>query len=152
MRRAVVIAITAGLLAGAVVGPAEAKKKKPVTFSAEGSLMIGNPGDLNEAGLARQEFLATCGVPTSQGVDGYVVELDDKISAVNANVEVTGSDATGSYDLDVYFYDDACTSMGGSSTGASDEFTVMPAGTRYAFVSAFLGAEIVFEFKATQLK
>ena len=57
MRRALVVALTVGLLAGLVAGPADAKKKKkkpPVTFEAEGALLTANPGDLNGAGVTRQ--------------------------------------------------------------------------------------------------
>ena len=153
MRRAVVVAVTLGLLAGAAVAPAEAKKKKkPVTFSAEGSLLLGNPGDLNDAGATRQEFLAQCAVPATQGVDGYVIELDDKISAVNSDVGVTGTDAAGLYDLDMYFFNEECTPTGSFSTEASDEYGVMAPGTKYVLITAFTGLEITFKFEATESK
>lgn len=157
MRRAIVVALTLGLLAGAAVAPAEAAKKKkkkkpPVTFQAEGSLITANPGDLNGAGITRQEFLATCAVPVSQGLDGYVIELDEAISAVTAEVQVTGADASGMHDLDLYFFDESCASTGESSTEAADEFGTMVAGTKYVLVTAFLGTEITFELEATELK
>lgn len=155
MRRAVVVAVTLGLLAGAAVAPAEAKKKKkkaPVTFSAEGSLVLGNPGDLNDAGVTRQEFLAGCAVPATQGLDGYVIELDDQISAVSSDVQVSGADAAGLYDLDMYFFDDSCSSTGSFSTEASDEFGTMLPGTKYVLVTAFTGLEITFKFEATETR
>ena len=153
LRRAVVVAVTLGLLAGAAVAPAEAKKKKkPVTFSAEGSLVLGNPGDLNDAGVTRQEFLAGCAVPATQGLDGYVIELDDKISAVSSDVQVSGGDAAGLYDLDMYFFDEECTPTGSYSTAASDEFGLMLPGSKYVLVTAFTGLEITFKFEATESK
>lgn len=156
MRRAIVVAVTLGLLAGAAVAPAEAKKKKkkkpPVTFQTEGSLVTANPGDLNGAGVTRQEFLAQCAVPASQGFDGYVIELDDKISAVTAEVQVTGTDVTGSHDLDLYFFNEACDPTGESSTEAADEFGTMIAGTKYVLVTAFIGTDITFTFDATEIK
>jgi hypothetical protein len=156
LRRAVVIAITLGLLAGAAVAPAEAKKKRkkaPVTFKAEGSVTIANPGDLGGAGITRSEFRAQCAVPlVSQGVDGFVIELDEKISAVNSMFQVTGTDATGMHDLDVYLFDDGCDETGESSTEAADEFGTMVAGTKYVLVTAFMGAEINFTFEAEEMK
>ena len=155
LRRAVVVAVTLGLLAGAAVAPAEAKKKKkkaPVTFTAEGSFALGNPGDLNDAGITRQEFLAQCAVPATQGLDGFVIELDDKISAVTSNAQVTGGDASGMHDLDLYFFDDACAPTGSSSTAAADEFGVMPAGTQYVLVTAFTGLEVTFSFEAIEIR
>lgn len=157
MRKTLIVAVVIGLLAGALVGPAQAKKKKgkkkaPVTFTADGTLAIGNPGDLNEAGIVRQEFLATCAVPASQGLDGYVIEVSEEISKVTSEAKLSGSDATGMYDLDMYFYDDACASKGSSSTAESDEFGFMPAGTKYVFVSAFMGAEVAFTFEAIETK
>ena len=150
------VALTVGLLAGALVNPADAKKKKkknpPVTFEAEGSLLTANPGDLNGAGVTRQEFMATCGVPVTQGLDGFVIELDDAISAVTSTAEVTGTDASGMHDLDLYFFDDGCVPTGESSTEASDEVGVMPAGSKYVLVTAFLGTEITFTFEATELQ
>lgn len=154
MRRAVVVAVTLGLLAGAAVAPAEAKKKKkkPVTFSAEGSLILGNPGDLNDAGITRQEFLAQCAVPATQGVDGFVIELDEKISAVTSDVGVSGTDAAGLHDLDMYFYDESCSPTGSFSTEASDEYGVMFPGTKYVLVTAFTGLEVTFKFEAVESK
>ena len=156
MRRAIVVAVTLGLLAGAAVAPAEAKKKKkkkpPVTFQAEGSLITSNPGDLNGAGITRNEFTAQCAIPASQGLDGFVIELDEKISAVTSMVQVTGTDATGMHDLDLYFFDDGCGATGESSTEAADEFGTMVAGTKYVLVTAFTGAEIAFTFEAEEMK
>ena len=91
-------------------------------------------------------------MPVTQGLDGFVIELDDAISAVTATAEVTGTDVSGMHDLDLYFFDDGCVATGESSTEASDEVGVMPAGTRYILVTAFLGTEITFNFKATELR
>lgn len=156
MRRAIVVAVTLGLLAGAAVGPADAKKKKkkktPVTFESEGSLLTANPGDLNGVGITRQEFLATCGAPVTQGLDGFVIELDDSISAVTSEVQVTGTDASGMHDLDLYFFDESCGFQGEASTDAADETGVMVPGVRYVLVTAFFGTNIDFTLEAKELR
>lgn len=155
MRRAIALALVLGLLGALSVSPALAKKKKakpPITFEAAGTVALGNPGGLNDASLTGNEFTNTCAIPASQGVDGFVVELSEEISKVTSTVLVSGSDATGSYDLDMYFYSAECSPMGSASTEASDEFGAFPAGTKYVLVNAFVGAQIEFKLTATEQK
>lgn len=156
MRRTVLVALVVCLVGSALLVPAEAKKKPkrpPATFSESGSLAIGHPGDLvDEVNVTRQAFVQTCAVPPSQGTDGYVIALPDEISAVNADVSIVGADATGFHDLDIFFFDEGCAPRGSISTDAVDEMGPMPAGTRYVLVTAFVGVEIMFEFKATERK
>ncbi|MDQ3953021.1 MAG: hypothetical protein M3279_08680 [Actinomycetota bacterium] len=154
MRRSLMTGLVACLLVGAIVAPAEAGKKKkpkkpPVTFEESGSLALGHPGTVEaENGIARAEFLQSCSIPASQGTDGYVIALPPEITAVNSNATLSGGDATGFHDLDMYFFDETCSPNGALSTDAVDEFGLMPAGTSYVLVSAWLGAEITFDFKA----
>ena len=155
MRRALVIALVLSLLGGAMVGAADAKKKKkkaaPITFEASGSFHIGNPTDFQAgAGITRNEFLNTCAIPASQGVDGYVIELSEEISKVAALVTISGSDATGMHDLDGYFFSEDCSPLGEASTAAADEVGAFPPGTKYVLVSAFFGMELVFDLEAVQ--
>ena len=154
MRRPLVAGLAACLLLGAAMAPATAAKKKkpkkpPVTFEESGSLAIGHPGDVEaEASITRTAFLQSCAVPPSQGTDGYVIALPPEITAANSNVSLSGGDATGVHDLDMYFFDESCSSTGAISTTEVDEFGLMPAGTSYVLVSAYLGVEITFDFKA----
>jgi hypothetical protein len=155
VRRSLVVALSLSLLGGALMAPAEAKKKPkprpPVTFEASGTIALGNPGDFfAEVNVTRQAFLQSCAVPPSQGTDGYVITLPDEISAVAADVSITGTDAAGVHDLDIFFFDDACSPVGSVNTDAVDEFGPMPAGARYVLVTAFFGVELTFDFKATE--
>jgi hypothetical protein len=153
MRRPLIGVLTACLLVGAAVGPAEAKKKPrkpaPVSFEESGSVALGHPGDLvGEANATRTAFLNSCAVPPSQGTDGYVIALPPEVTATNTNVTIAGGDLTGLHDLDMFFYDESCSPVGALSSELSDEFGLMPAGTSYVLVTAFAGVEITFDFKA----
>lgn len=143
------------LLGGALVAPADAakKKKKPIKYSATGTLAISNPGDFEAgAGITRNEFLNSCAIPQSQGLDGYVIELPAKVSKVNSNVELSGTDALGILDLDMYFFSATCDSTGEVSTPAPAEAGLMAAGTKYVLVSAYFGAEVDFTFSSVSTK
>lgn len=158
MRRVLVLVLALSLLAGASLAPAGAKKKKkkkpaPITFEASGSFMLPNPADYtNEASITRNEFVATCAIPATQGLDGYVVELSDEISKVSAQVGVTGSDAGVGHDLDMYFFSAECAPTGSASTETQDEIGIFPAGTKYVLVTAFVGLQIEFDLAATEIQ
>ncbi len=154
MRKALSALVILCVATGALAAPAAAKKrkpKKPVTFEASGSFLLSNPGDFAaDTGITRNEFAQTCAVPTTQGLDGFVIELSNKISAVNANVVLAGGDVTGAHDLDMYFYDAECNATGAASTEASDEMGMFAAGTRWVVVTAFAGVELEFTLNAEE--
>lgn len=157
MRRAIAFALIVGLIGALSVSPAMAKKKKkapppPVTFEASGSFAISNPGGPDGATITGNEFTNTCAIPATQGVDGFVVELSDEISKVTSTVQVSGSDALGIHDLDMYFFSEDCASTGSASTEVADEIGAFPAGTKYVFVSAYFGAQLEFKLTATEMR
>ena len=156
MRRPLIGALTACLLVGVAMAPAEAKKRKPkppVTYEESGSVALGHPGDVSgELNVTRTAFLETCAIPPSQGTDGYVIALPPEITAVPSEVTIAGGDATGFHDLDIHFFDESCGSLGAISTDATDEIGPMPQGTSFVLVTAFLGVEITFDFKATETR
>ena len=156
MRRLTALVLVLGLLATFSAAPALAKKKKkakpPITFEASGSFAIANPASLEGASITGNEFVETCAIPVSQGLDGYVVELSDEISKVLAAVQVSGGDATGIYDLDMYFFSADCAALGAASTADSDEAGAFPAGTKYVLVNAFWGVQVEFELTATEMR
>jgi hypothetical protein len=161
------IAMTAALLVVGLItgiGPAQAKSQPPVTFEASGSFALGVPVQRDEWWtITGAEFEHTCSIPASQGVDGYVVELSDAISAVTSTVLVSGSDATGfGHDFDMYFFDAHCASTGASTNNSTDkrppgsnygdERGVFPAGTKYVLVTAGGGPGLEFTLSATEMR
>ena len=153
MRRAIAFALIVGLLGAVSAAPAIAKKKKkPITFEASGAFAVGHPASFFEVSITGSELTNTCAIPASQGTDGYVVELSEEISKVAANVSVSGGDATGTYDLDMYFFNADCSPMGAASTAESNEVGAIGPGTKYILVNSFMGAEITFDLVATEIQ
>lgn len=165
VKKLLVLGLTATLVAGALVMPAEAKKKKkkvkpPVTFEASGSFAMSDGVWVGgHWSITGNEFRNTCSIPASQGVDGYVVELSDAISAVTSTVLVSGSDATHfGHDFDMYFFDADCASTGDSTGNSTSPNTfpygsergVFPAGTKYVLVVAAGGPGLEFTLDATE--
>lgn len=155
MRRTIAFALALTVIAGLSAAPALAKKKKakpPITFEASGAFSVGHPVSFFEVSITGSELTTTCAIPASQGTDGFVVELSDEISKVAASVSVTGSDATGLYDLDMYFFNADCAPVGAASTAESNEIGAFGAGTKYVLVNSFAGAQITFDLTATEIK
>ena len=158
VKKLLVLGLTATLVVGALVMPAEAKKRKvkpPVTFESSGSLAMTVVGQSSLLSITSNEFRNTCSIPASQGVDGYVVELSDAISAVTSTVVVSGSDATGfGHDFDMYFFDADCTSTGEAAAltapATGDASGVFPAGTKYVLVIAGGGPGLEFTLHASE--
>lgn len=135
------------------------KKKPPVLatrtikFEESGSMIVPGPTTRNLFGITEFEFAwvnACASMPASQGLDGWVVELPEDFRNGIASMEVLGADATGAYDLDVYFYDASCTWMRDVSLlGGADESGPIPPGATWAFVSLFAGANATFDLTAT---
>lgn len=157
MRRSFTIVLVACLLGALLAMPADAAKKRkkrrpPVTFTTKGSFAFANPATLENAGITQNELMANCGIPASQGLDGYVIELPAKVTKVASKVTAAGGDVTGIYDLDMYFYNDACSPIGAASSAGDDEVGAMPAGTKYVVVAAFWGVGVDFNFKSVQIR
>lgn len=152
MRRPLVAGLAACLLLGAAVAPATAKKKprKPsVTFEASGTLALGHPGDVaNGNNVTRQLFLESCSIPPTQGTDGFVIELTDDFLTRPGNVTITATEVGVPHDVDISFFDEKCASKGALATDSTDEFGLMPIGTKYVLVTAFMGTQMDFTFKA----
>lgn len=161
MRKSLVVALTVGLLVGAIGMPAEAGKKKKkkkapatetISFTEEGSLLAPAPTSLVLFGLTDAEFLVVneCGsMPATQGHDAWIVEIPPEYADGTATVEVKGSDATGAYDLDLYFYDAGCGLLEPYVTDGVDPSGTINAGAAWGIVTMPQGANATFELTAT---
>ncbi|MGI8407151.1 MAG: hypothetical protein ACR2L3_01385 [Actinomycetota bacterium] len=161
MRKTLALAFTLALVTG---GSATAASKRQVpqraTFEASGSIAISDVIDAWIAGptsVTAREFSMDCGIPDSQGLDAFVVELSDEISRVPATVRLTGSDATGQYDAEtlyfqsprMLFYDSTCQP---TSDSISDDRGRFEAGTAYVLVIPNVGAGIEFTLTAREVR
>jgi hypothetical protein len=82
-------------------------------------------------------------------VDGHVVELPEEFRTGTATIEVLGADPTGTYDLDVYFYDGGCGLLEPYMTDGADASGAIPPGSTWAVIELFTGANATFDLKAT---
>jgi extracellular elastinolytic metalloproteinase len=163
MKKLVVLPLASILVLSVVGGPALAgkKKKKPkppvpvtqtITFEAEGTARVPAVTNAAGGGVTELEFTVAnnCeSMPATQGHDGYVVELPAEYRDGNATLTVTGSDATGQYDYNVYLYDSECTLMEPYLEDGSDASGGIPAGAQWVVVDLVMGAEGAFKLTAT---
>lgn len=153
MRRTILVALILGLLAGALSMPAEAGRRKRLKpYVTTGSIAVGHPANYEAGvGVTRAEFLESCAVPQSQGIDGYVVEIPKTHMKKPATASAVGSSETGAYDLDLFFYSASCGELGQAADIGTDQTGLMPARTKYVLVNSWepAGAGIEFKFTAT---
>ena len=148
MKKLLVLALVLGLVVS-IVGPAGAKKKKkaPKPFvSEEVTIELGHPvANGNSGSLASvtgQEFLNTCAVPSTNGVDGWVFEVPAEYQKIAASAEATGTsvtDAASPADMDMYFFDETCKQVGQANAAGTDEFGAMSPGVSYIFLHNYTG-------------
>lgn len=162
MRKTIVLVLALSLMV-ALLGPAAAGKRKkpapPVTFEASGSIVGADPADAwvvnGPSSITARDFLATCSTPTSQGVDGYVVELSDEISKVPADVSIDWASPT-AINLQMQFFNADCTKrdFAGQYDGndGGTEKASFPAGTRYILVVLNVGALVDFTLTAEEIR
>ncbi len=146
------VSLSATVFIVSLLVPASAGAVAPI-FEGSGDITIGHPASafglngLLNPGVTVGEYFAACGgEPLSQGVDGWVFLVENIPAGSIATATGSGS-LTGGHDLDLWFYDDLCFLISGSSTAAADETAAVPAGTAAVAVTAFDGAEIHVDFK-----
>lgn len=127
----------------AATGPASAAKKKskgPKPYKSEpATIAVGHVAFYNTTGavlaVTAQEFLATCSIPQSNGLDAYVFEVPEEYRTIEASILAVGDSAPAAgYDLDMYLYDESCAEVGAFAAIGTDEQGVMPKGTMYVLL------------------
>ena len=160
MKKTLVMLLAGALTIGMVAAPsafAGKKKKKAsgsttVTFEESGTIVAPALTGAAIGGLTTAEFVIAnecASPPVSQGYDGHIVELPMDFRMGGGTIEVLGSDTSGAYDLDVYFYDAGCALMEPYMREGADPTGAIPPGATWAAVELFVGANASFDLKAT---
>lgn len=135
-------------LAAVTAAPASAKKKKgPKPYKSEivtvefGHPMFhGNSGSL--VGITPQEFLNTCAIPGTNGIDAYVFEVPAEYQKIQSVIDASGvgtTDGAVAADIDIYLFDEACAFNGVFNTAGTSESGVLAAGTKYVLLHNYTG-------------
>ena len=144
-RGAAVVAALA--LVASVLALAPRAAAGEAVYEAEGTIIGGNPA----ATTTRASFVFLCDIPPNQGGDAYVFALPPEFGDGSGQIQTVGSNPIGLYDLDLYFYDAACATTGGTlATDVVDEAGPIPAGTTWVVVHNWVGVNTSVALKATR--
>jgi putative nucleotidyltransferase with HDIG domain len=120
--------------------PKPSEEPPPEDHYASGSIAAATPTSSVLGGATQREFLTSCGVPTTQGVDGWIFPVPSDTTSVPAQATISGaSGAPIPYNLDAFFYASDCAPLGSLQSGAPDESGAVPAGTGYVVVNQPVG-------------
>ncbi|HVF53088.1 MAG TPA: hypothetical protein VNC78_05710 [Actinomycetota bacterium] len=115
LKKLCVLALALSLVASPAMagGKKKAKPKGPapwtspdVTLVAPHPVLYGQSGTV--VGVTAQEFINTCAIPSSNGVDAYVFEVPADYKGLQATVKAIGVGGPAGYDLDIYLFDESC--------------------------------------------
>ena len=147
MRKNLIVTVLLLGLVAALSAPATAaKKKKLKPYKSETvTIAAGHPAFYTTAGtpltVTAQEFLQTCSIPKSNGVDAWVFAVPKAYQKVAGTVQATGKtdNSTVGYDLDLFTYDKKCKNNGVYNSAGTDESGVLSKGTAFVLVHAYAG-------------
>jgi len=140
-------------LAAAFAAPAAAGKKKkgpkPYT-SEEVTVQVGHPVLNGQSGtvvgVTPQEFLQTCALPSSNGLDAYVFEVPKEYLKIQSLIEATGAAEAVPADIDIYLYDSSCAPVGKFNAAGTDESGVLAPGTAFILLHNYTGGPTAMQF------
>lgn len=120
---------------------AKGKKKGPKPYvSSDVTIQTGHPAAHSQSGtlvtVTAQEFIRTCAIPATNGVDAAVFEVPaDYKGLASATINAVGAGAgPAGYDLDLYLFDESCTEVAVYNPTNTDEFGLLTADTAYILV------------------
>ena len=142
------------LALAAVAAPATAKKKGPKPYKSEVvTVQVGHPMNRGNSGtltgVTPQEFMKTCAIPATNGLDAFVFEVPADYQKINADFGATAvgtTDAAVAADVDAYFYDSSCVEVGMSNNTCTSESGIMPAGTSFVLLHNYTGGPTDMQF------
>jgi hypothetical protein len=151
---ACVVAAPAG--AGAF---AKAKKKKgPKPYVSEQiTIQAGHPAFRSQSGtlvtVTAQEFIQTCAIPTSNGVDAAVYEVPADYKGLTASIKAIGAaPGPGGYDLDLYLFDESCAEVAIYNPTGTDEVGILTADTAFVLVHQYAPGPVTAHIELTPPK
>ena len=145
MRKNLLVAILLLGLVAALSAPAMAGKKKLKPYKSETvTITAGHPAFYSTSGtilsVTAQEFLQSCAIPSSNGLDAYVFEVPKAYQKVTSSITAVGkSDNPAGYDLDLYLYDSSCENVGVYNAAGTDEYGALGKGTAFIVLHAYTG-------------
>lgn len=146
MPKKTLVTLVAAMLVAAPVGTgalAAKKKKGPKPYvSEEITIQTGHPAAHSQSGtlltVTAQEFIRTCAVPSTNGVDAAVYEVPADYKGLTASIKAIGSaPGPAGYDLDLYLFDDACTEVGVYNPTNTDEVGILTPETAFILVHQY---------------
>ncbi len=144
-----VLALAAALTAPAAAGKKKKKGPKPYT-SEEVTVQIGHPvfngASGSVVGVTPQEFLQTCSLPSTNGLDAYVFEVPKPYQKIQASIDATGSAQGIDHDIDIYLFDSSCAPVGTFNAAGTDESGVLSAGTAFILLHNYIGGPTTMQF------
>jgi hypothetical protein len=149
MRKKLIVSILLLGLVAALSAPAVAGKKKVKPWKSEtvtinvGHTALYSTSGGTFVGVTAQEFLQSCAIPSSNGVDSYVFEVPKAYQKLAATALATGTTANPEgYDLDLYFYDKGCQNVGVFNAAGTDEYGAMTKGTAFILLHNYAGTPV----------
>lgn len=160
-KKLLVLALVAALLA-AFAAPSVAKKKKkgPKPYTSETvTVQLGhtvlNSQSQTLVGVTPQEFLNSCAIPSSNGVDAWVFEVPAEYQKITSLIEAEGvgvTDGAVAADMDIYLFDAACEQIGTFNTVGTSESGALSAGTAFILLHNYAGGPTDMSFTLTPAK
>lgn len=148
-------AVLAALLVSALLppAPAGAEEATPEPYAAEAAVA---QDAAPHGSKVKEEWETGCpNLPPSQGQDGFVFMLPERLSSDVWFAEMRSHDAPPVHDVDMYFYDAACKQLAPKENTAdldSVESSEMPVGTSYVLGVAYLGAPYTLSLSISYLR
>ncbi len=143
MRRLVVLVLCLALVAAPAAAKGKKKKGPKPWSSPEVAILVPHPVFYNTTGevlgITMQEFLNTCAMPATNGLDGYVFEVPAEYKGYEAAVRTVSGASAAASDLDIWVFDDACELQRGYQVAGTDEAGFLLKDTAWMVVTNYLG-------------
>lgn len=147
MKKLTAVAAVLALLA--LPGAASAGKKKgPAPYKSETvTVATGHPVLHSASGtllsVTAQEFMNSCAIPASNGLDAYVFEVPAEYQKINAYLSATAtSPSPAGYDVDAYLFDADCQLTQPVNAAGTDQEGSILKGTAYILIHNYLPGPI----------